>query len=60
MPARRHGAGGFPGLLGQPGVPMLAPTPPLPHPVRLTLGRSHAYASGLLVAEYVMGVPPAG
>jgi dihydrofolate reductase len=49
-----------PVLLGQPGVPLLAPAPPLPHPVRLELTRSQAYPSGLLVAEYAVRSRRAG
>ena len=41
-------------LLGQPGTPMLAPTPALPHPVRLELTRSEAFPSGMLVVEYAV------
>ena len=48
-----------PVLLGRPGVPLLAPAPALPHPVRLTLTRSRAYPSGLLVAEYAVRPPAA-
>jgi dihydrofolate reductase len=46
-----------PVLLGQPGVPLLAPAPPLPVPVRLELTRSQAYPSGLLIAEYAVRPP---
>jgi len=49
-----------PVLVGQPGVPMLAPTPPLPHHVRLELIQSRAYQSGLLVAEYAVRLSAAG
>ena len=46
-----------PVLLGQAGVQMLAPLPPLDRPVRLDLTGSRAYPSGLLVAEYAVRRP---
>jgi len=49
-----------PVLLGQAGVPLLAPAPPLPCPVRLELTRSQAYPSGLLIAEYAVRAANAG
>ena len=42
-------------LLGQPGAPVLAPTPPLPEPVRLRLTRSETLPTGLLILEYAVG-----
>ena len=47
-----------PVLLGQPGAPLLAPVPPLPHPVRLELTRSETLPSGLLVLEYAVQPAP--
>lgn len=41
-------------LLGQAGAPLLSPTPPLPHPVRLQLTRSEALPTGLLILEYAV------
>ena len=43
-----------PVLLGQPGVQVLAPAPPLPGPVRLELTHTRAFPSGLVVAEYAV------
>ena len=41
-------------LLAKPGVPMLAPLPPLPHPVRLRLTWHDALPSGILILEYAV------
>jgi dihydrofolate reductase len=41
-------------LLGQPGAPVLATSPPLPHQVQLRLTRSDTFPSGLLVLEYAV------